>query len=346
MRLRLVLFLLAMSAVQLAAQTISNIRISQDKELGYYTITFDLSGKADDLYFIQAVPYKNGNELANPRSFYGKSISERCAARENLTIFWNPVIEGVDKYGWQFKIYAFLAPSTLVFVEGGTFMMGSNEGEADENAVHQVTVSSFYLGNCEVTQKEWTEVMGSNPSCWKGDNLPVEQVSWYDAVDYCNKLSEKEGLKPCYSKSRSKIICDWTANGYRLPTEAEWEYAARGGKQSKGYIYSGSNELGSVAWYYENSGGRTHEVGTKKPNELGIFDMSGNVYEWCWDSYAYYPSDSQSNPKGANERSYIIVRGGSFNSGPDGSCQVYSRAKVSYYADCNFIGFRVLRASF
>jgi formylglycine-generating enzyme required for sulfatase activity len=346
MRLRLVLFLLAMSAVQLAAQTISNIRISQDKELGYYTITFDLSGKADDLYFIQAVPYKNGNELANPRSFYGKSISERCAARENLTIFWNPVIEGVDKYGWQFKIYAFLAPSTLVFVEGGTFMMGSNEGEADEKPVHQVTVSSFYLGNCEVTQKEWTEVMGSNPAHWKGDNLPVEQVSWYDAVDYCNKLSEKEGLKPCYSKSRSKIICDWTANGYRLPTEAEWEYAARGGKQSKGYIYSGSNELGSVAWYDKNSGRRTHEVGTKKPNELGIFDMSGNVWEWCWDSYENYTSASQINPKGANERSDSVLRGGAWDYYNSDVYPVTIRGIGTPYANSQNIGFRVLRASF
>ena len=192
--------------------------------------------------------------------------------------------------------------------------MGSNDGDSDEKPVHQVTVSSFLIGKYEVTQAEWKEVMGLNPSYWKGDNLPVENVSWYDAVDYCNKRSLKEGLTPCYSGSGNSIICNWGANGYRLPTEAEWEYAARGGKHSKGYKYSGSNDIGSVAWYDGNAGNKTHEVGTKAANELGLHDMSGNVWEWCWDWYdsGYYAKSPGSDPRGAGSGSYRELRGGSW----------------------------------
>ena len=165
----------------------------------------------------------------------------------------------------------------MIFVEGGTFQMGSNNGDSDEKPVHRVTVSDFYIGKYEVTQKEWYEVMGNNPSRFKGRNLPVEEVSWYDAVEFCNKKSKAEGLTPCYTGSRKNTKCNFSANGYRLPTEAEWAYAARGGIKSKGYKYSGSNTIGDVAWYISNSGSKTHTVGTKKANELGIYDMTGNV---------------------------------------------------------------------
>ncbi|MCF7814936.1 MAG: SUMF1/EgtB/PvdO family nonheme iron enzyme, partial [Candidatus Cloacimonetes bacterium] len=196
----------------------------------------------------------------------------------------------------------------MVFVKGGTFQMGSNE-QNDEKPIHSVTVSDFYIGKYEVTQKEWKAVMGSNPSNWKGDNLPVEKVSWYDAVEFCNKKSEKEGLQKCYNGSGANITCDFSKNGYRLPTEAEWEYAARGGNKSRNYKYSGSNKIDDVAWYTSNSGSKTHNVGTKQANELGIHDMSGNVWEWCNDWYDknYYSSSPKNNPKGAYSGSYRIL---------------------------------------
>ncbi|MDR1277211.1 MAG: SUMF1/EgtB/PvdO family nonheme iron enzyme, partial [Treponema sp.] len=174
------------------------------------------------------------------------------------------------------------APANMVLVEGGTFQMGSTNGQDWEKPVHAVTVKSFYMGKYEITQKEWAAVMGSNPSGSKGDTLPMEQVSWNEAIEYCNRLSLREGLTPAYRGSGNAITCDFNATGYRLPTEAEWEYAAKGGnKDHISYEYSGGNSVDGVAWYRENSGKTTHPVGTKQPNSLGLYDMSGNVGEWC-----------------------------------------------------------------
>ena len=206
-------------------------------------------------------------------------------------------------------------PEGFVLVEAGSFQMGSTDGDADEKPVHSVTITkSFYMSQYEVTQKQWREVMGTSPSKFKGDDLPVEQVSWYDAVEYCNKLSRKEGLTPCYSGSGENIRCDFSANGYRLPTEAEWEYAARGGTKSGSYTYSGSNTVDGVGWYSGNSGNKTHAAGQKQPNELGLYDMSGNVWEWCWDWYdkGYYASSLPTDPKGPSGSSYRVSRGGSW----------------------------------
>jgi formylglycine-generating enzyme required for sulfatase activity len=153
--------------------------------------------------------------------------------------------------------------------------------------------------------------MGTNPSYFKGDNLPVEQVSWHDAIEYCNKRSLREGLTPAYRGSGNSVTCDFNASGYRLPTEAEWEYAAKGG--DKTYLtteYSGSNNVESIGWYDGNSGNRTHPVGTKQPNDLGIYDMSGNVWEWCWDWYGAYTGGSQTDPAGAASGSGRVRRGG------------------------------------
>lgn len=188
----------------------------------------------------------------------------------------------------------------MVRIEAGTFTMGATaemeDPEDDEKPTHRVTLTNdYYIGKYEVTQGLWQALMGNNPSNFKGDNLPVEQVSWNDCQDFLSKLNRLTGKK------------------FRLPTEAEWEYAARGGNKSRGYQYSGSNNLSDVAWYRVNSGDKTHAVGTKQANELGIYDMSGNVWEWCQDWYGNYSSSSQTNPTGATSGSDRVVRGGSWD---------------------------------
>ena len=187
----------------------------------------------------------------------------------------------------------------MVKVEGGTFMMGATSEmknpNSNEKPVHQVTLTNdYYMGKYEVTQALWQAVMGSNPSNFKGDNLPVETVNWNDCQEFISKLNSLTGRK------------------FRLPTEAEWEYAARGGKKSRGYQYSGSSNISDVAWYDENSGSKTHPVGTKQANELGIYDMTGNVWEWCSDWYGSYSSSSQTNPMGSDSGAKRVRRGGSW----------------------------------
>ena len=203
----------------------------------------------------------------------------------------------------------------MVRVEGGTFTMGATSeqgGDAynDEKPTHQVTLSSYSIGETEVTQDLWKAVMASNPSWHKGNNLPVEQVSWNDCQTFIQKLNELTGRR------------------FRLPTEAEWEYAARGGSKSRGYKYSGSNNIGDVAWYVKNSSGKTHSVKTKRANELGLYDMSGNVGEWCQDWYSEYSSDSQTNPTGPSSGFYRrmcrMERGGDYSISAD-FCRVSGR---------------------
>jgi formylglycine-generating enzyme required for sulfatase activity len=199
----------------------------------------------------------------------------------------------------------------MVWVEGGTFSMGATPEQGvdvadDEKPVHSVTLSGYYIGKTEVTQALWKAVMGTNPSLFKGDNLPVECVSWDDCQVFIRKLNSLTG------------------QNFRLPTEAEWEFACRGGNNSRGYKYSGSNYIDNVAWYWDNSGikylepifgklrQKTHPVATKAPNELGIYDMTGNVCEWCNDWYGDYRSDAQTNPKGLDNGSGRVLRGGSW----------------------------------
>jgi formylglycine-generating enzyme required for sulfatase activity len=213
-------------------------------------------------------------------------------------------------------------PVAMVRINGGTFIMGSPANEPGRNGdevQHRVTVSSFYMGKYEVTQKEYQEVMGTNPSYFKGDNLPVECVSWWDAVEYCNKRSQREGLTPAYTidgdtENFSYIFTDviWNrnANGYRLPTEAEWEYACRAGTTTA--YNTGANINDNTGWYSANSGKKTHPVGQKSANAWGLYDMHGNVYEWCWDWHGDYSGGSQTNPVGERDvyRVERVVRGG------------------------------------
>jgi formylglycine-generating enzyme required for sulfatase activity len=236
-------------------------------------------------------------------------------------------------------------PADMVRVSGGTFMMGSPGNEANRQSneeQHQVTVGSFLIGKYEVTQKEWIEVMGSNPSYFKGDNLPVEQVSWDEVIEYCNKRSVKEGLMPAYTVSGTTVTWNRSASGYRLPTEEEWEFAARGGSGAGYLIYAGSNSVDSVGWYWDNSGSKTHPVGTKAANGLGLYDMSGNVWEWCWDWYGAYSTSSVTDPMGASSGSYRVFRGGSWSFSGQylrSAYRIYSTPSLRNFD----IGFRLVR---
>ena len=215
----------------------------------------------------------------------------------------------------------------MIAVEGGTFTMGGTSEQGDdaydwEKPTHSVTLSSYRIGETEVTQALWQAVMGSNPSHFSGSQKPVEQVSWNDCQDFIRRLNALTG------------------ENFRLPTEAEWEYAARGGKKSWGYKYSGSNTIGNVAWYDDNSGSQTHNVATKSPNELGLYDMSGNVWEWCQDWYDYYSSGSQTNPTGPSSASLRVFRGGCW-SGYARNCRVSFRSGFTPdYRDI-LLGFRL-----
>jgi formylglycine-generating enzyme required for sulfatase activity len=239
--------------------------------------------------------------------------------------------------------------------------MGSPANEPDrdnDETQHRVTVSGFYMGRYEVTQKEYQEVMGTNPSNFKGDNLPVERVSWFDAIEYCNARSQKEGLTPAYTISgrtpatgypitAATVTWNRNANGYRLPTEAEWEYAAKGGADQRSdgspgnFTYAGSNIADEFAWLSGNSGSKTQNVGTKKPNGLGLHDMSGNVYEWCWDWYGSYSSGAQTDPLGASSGSFRVVRGGGWGY-PAGARSADRRGNDPNGRGYN-LGFRVAR---
>lgn len=214
----------------------------------------------------------------------------------------------------------------MVEVRGGTFRMGGTPEQGstscDDKPVHSVTLSSFYIGKTEVTQALWKAVMGSNPSEFTGDELPVEWVSWNDCQEFVRELNALTGLN------------------FRLPTEAEWEFACRGGNNSRGYEFSGSNYIDNVAWYEDNSGSKTHPVATKLPNELGIYDMSGNVWEWCNDWYGGYTSGAQYNPKGPYDGECRVFRGGG-QSGLAWVCRSSRRCDLSPVKYLKGLGLRL-----
>ena len=219
----------------------------------------------------------------------------------------------------------------------GTFSYNGKDGKRKE-----VKISDFYMGEAEVTQALYESVMGTNPSNFKGDSsLPVENISWYDAVAFCNRLSVLSGLEKCYSlkSDGSYITCDYSKNGYRLPTEDEWRWAFDGGSKSEYYVYSGSNRADDVAWYRENSEGKTHPIKQKKPNELGLYDMSGNVYEWCWDVAEYIVSGMYSS---TSKRKSSCIFGGSWNDYTYDLCpSFYSLGALDARND---VGFRFARS--
>ncbi len=234
----------------------------------------------------------------------------------------------------------------MVYVEGGTFQMGSNDSEAydNEKPVHTVTVNDFYIGKYEITNIQYCEFLNAEGNQTEGVD------TWLDISDEdCQIEIRNDVFYPKNGKDDYPVIevtwygakrfCEWA--GGRLPTEAEWEYAARGGNESENYKYSGSNNIDEVAWYGNNSNDETHNVGTKTPNELGIYDMSGNVWEWCSDWYGsnYYSNSPTENPTGTTSSSYRVLRGGSWNSNAE-RCRPANRSRSTPDNSYNYLGFR------
>jgi hypothetical protein len=289
------------------AQKVSNIRAEQR---GQDIVVFYSLEATSPCEVSLLLSQDNGSNWSAPLKNVSGDVGKNISGGEKQ-IAWKVLEEEDYLVGdkMKFKVIAIGKQSfepEMVFVKGGTFPMGCASGNENEKPVHSVTLNSFNIGKYEVTQAQWKAVKGKNPSrSSKCDSCPVEFVTWIDVQDYIERLN---------------VI---TGKNYRLPTEAEWEYAAKGGENYKGYIFSGSNDINSVAWYQNNCGGKTHPIGLMQANELGIYDMSGNVWEWCLDWYDNYPSYSQTNPRGLSGK-YAVIRGGGWNY-YDHECRVSNR---------------------
>jgi len=242
-----------------------------------------------------------------------------------------------------------IAPDNFVYISGGTFTMGDvwGDGSSDEIPTHEVTVSGFFISKYEVKQRQFKDIMGYEGSWTASDHgigldNPAYWINWDIAVAFCNRISERSGFMPCYTITETDVVCDFSQNGYRLPTEAEWEYAARS-KGREDRKWSGTNtlsEIGVFAWYdFYISDAKCHPVGLKKPNELGIFDMSGNAEELCWDWYDRYSPSNQINPTGPLSGSYHVARGGNWSGGSD-RCRTVNREELS---GSIWTGFRIVK---
>lgn len=235
----------------------------------------------------------------------------------------------------------------MVSVTAGRFMMGANEGPVDVKPAHEVTVDGFLMDQYEITQQVYQKVLGSNPSRRKNPNNPVEQVTWIAAVKFCNARSVQEGLKACYDTNTWE--CDFSASGYRLPTEAEWEYACRAGSTGGFYFGDNKEDLKSYAWFDGDSQSKPHPVGQRKPNAWGLYDMSGNVWEWCNDFYGvkYYKESPSENPRGPKQGEKRVLRGGAWSSSAANcaswvrNCDEAGQTDVCLTMDSN--GYRCVR---
>jgi formylglycine-generating enzyme required for sulfatase activity len=309
------------------AQTVTNVTARQVGQELVISYTLTTSSPCEVSLFISI---DRGRNWQGPKANCSGDIGKHISAGDRQ-IRWAPLDESDQLIGdgIQFKVVASSRKSfepEMVFVEGGRFMMGSTHGDDDERPVHKVKLSSFAIGKYEVTQAQWKALMGSNPSHFNGcDQCPVENVSWIDVQGYIRELNKQTG------------------KSYRLPTEAEWEYAARGGNRSEGTVYAGSNAIGEVAWYDGNSPSGTNPVGIKKANELGIFDMSGNVWEWCSDSHGGYSSSYELNPKGVSSGTYRVLRGGSWRDNRQ-ALRVANRGGGYPNEESNSDGFRLVLA--
>ncbi len=305
-------------------QTITNLQ--QKIENGRIVVTYDLQGKPGESYNINLTVKKEGDSII-PKVIAGDLTDVSLGTHK--VIWWEPVLENRSLTGWHITLTAEKSLFNTVYIPGGTFEMGcgswTSDCQDDEKPVHTVTVSSFYMSSTEVTQELWVSIMGTNPSNFKGDDLPVESVSWNDIQEFLKRLNSQTGQY------------------YRLPTEAEWEYAARSGGKKEKFAGTNSN-LDDYAWYGDNSGSKTHPVGQKIPNGLGLYDMSGNVWEWCSDWYDgnYYKTSPDKDPKGAYSGSYRVLRGGSW-SFIDYVCRSSDRFWFNPDYRFNYNGFRFAR---
>ena len=307
------------------------LKLYDGNECVFSGYTTNTEGKYGNMYlpkesvvlFHNEIPESVGSLIQETRDKMEKEIKEEeekiriekeAKLKKNLT----------QRYSKYRAIFESLSED-MIYIEGGTFWMGSDSEESygDEKPIHKVTLSPFYICRYEVTQVLWQAVMDSNPSNFKDDRRPVEQVSWDDCQAFIRKLNQLTGKE------------------YRLPTEAEWEYAARGGNKSKGYKFSGSNNIDEVAWYTKttNDDG-THLIGQKQPNELGLYDMSGNVWEWCRDRYDSYDNSEQINPRGSENGSNYVYRGGGYNSDTR-NCRVFRRNRFRSPFRYVNLGFRL-----
>ena len=251
---------------------------------------------------------------------------------------------------------------TMVSIPAGSFLMGSPEDEpgrdSDEGPQRTVNVSAFEMSETEITEKQWEDIMGWSSSCYKrGDNCPTEYVTWFDCASFCNELSEADGLTKCYTITNigysgnniatAQVTCDFEADGYRLPTEAEWEYACRAGTTTRYYTGDSDSDLGRAGWYSVNSSSQKQEVGQKEASAWGLYDMHGNVWEWCWDWYdeQYYGTqpDPDSDPMGPDSGTDRVVRGGSFYFGAE-FCRSADRSNFVPNSVGYCVGFRVVRS--
>ncbi len=338
MKLIFTLFLF-LNVVLLHSQELTNIAVKQEGK--QVVVNYDVvGGSGSDKLDVTLWYSQNNAEYKQAILGLTGDIGADITIGLNKEIRWSPLKElnKLTGSGYVFKVKAIVKASdpygiaaNMVTVTGGTFTMGctSEQGRnclSDETPSHLVTLKSFSISKYEVTQAQWQKVMGSNPSYFNGcDYCPVEQVSWNDVQKFISKLNQQTG------------------GHYRLPTEAEWEYAARGGTKSSGYKYSGSNTINDVAWFIGNSSLKTHEVGTKQANELGIYDMTGNVWEWCSDWYGdryHNISSNKNNPKGPESGTRRVVRGGSFGYEED-QCFVAGRGSYTPGGGNIIFGFRL-----
>jgi formylglycine-generating enzyme required for sulfatase activity len=326
---KIILLLLCVSA---QAQKVYNIRAEQRGQ--DIVILYSLESTSPCKVSL-TLSQDNGSTWSNPLINVSGDIGNNITSGEKQ-IIWKVLEELEQLIGDRiiFKIVVNDRKSfepEMVFVGGGFFMMGSIKGVDFEFPVHQVELSPFFIGKYEVTQAQWFDVMGylpiKNNKCMK---CPIENVSWLEVQLFIEKLNV------------------FTGKNYRLPSEAEWEYAAKGAFYSKNYLYSGANSIDEVAWVYENSKSKSHEVGTKMPNELGIYDMSGNVMEWTLDWYSSYSSEAQLNPKGSNYGKGKVIRGGGYFDGNDRSnigyqgCTTFSRFILQPNRKAEALGFRLV----